>query len=209
MYGIVPSSCYQSPNHISVINIPQRKEGFLVSPHLPSWISYLIPRSLCPVLMFILPSLLVLWTPAWFLAVSWQAPGLLCQWTAGAMDNAGVFHYLICERWETQRSVTCNNKMTECAKLHPSCRHPKGFKKARVLVITCSSVPDVGGFSVSPINPTQCAHSLAVWKEPGIKLNIFRHASQSSVVTQWLSHPLSNTTAAQPVRMGFLQQPHF
>lgn len=98
--------------------------------------------------------------------------------------------------------------MTECAKLHPSYRHPKGFKKARVFFVTCSSVPDVGGFSASPINPVQRTHSLAVWKELGIKIKIIRCTSESAVVIQWLSRPLTNTRAALPVRNIFLQQPH-
>lgn len=113
-----------------------------------------------------------------------------------------VFPSLTSKRWEAQNSATCNSKMTEYARSHPSYRHPKGFKKAHVFCVTCSSVPDLGAFSASPINPVQCAHSLAEWKELGIKIKVFRHHSQQ------LCHPLTNTKAALIVKIGFPQQPH-
>lgn len=92
--------------------------------------------------------------------------------------------YLICK---TQNSVTSNSKMTKCAKLHPSYKHLKGYKKAHKYFVACCLVPVLGIFSVSPINDIQWTCSLAIWWELGIKMKIFRSTSQLAVIAQQLS----------------------
>lgn len=118
--------------------------AFFILPHCPPEFS-ILRLSVCALF--------------WFLSCpvySYSKTGLVscCLLISfGAMDNAVVFPYLTCKRWEMQNSATRTNKITEHAELHPSYRHPKGFKKAHVFCVTCSSVPDLGGFSVSQINP--------------------------------------------------------
>lgn len=100
-------------------------------------------------------------------------------------------------------------KWLSVQKWHPSYKHLKGYKKAHKYFIICCFVPDLGIFSVSPINDIQCTRSLAIWQELGIKMKIFRGASQLAVIAQQLSLLSTSARAAlPPVRTVFLQQPH-
>lgn len=129
--SILPSSWYQSLNCLDCYQHPT-KVGHFSFYHICHPEFSILHLSVCALFWF--PSSLVYS----YSKTSLVSCCLLINF--GATDNTVVFPYLTCKRRETQNSATCNNKMTEYAKLHPSYRHPKGFKRhvcSESLVLQC------------------------------------------------------------------------
>lgn len=118
-WSILPSSWYQSLNYLDCYQHP-------------TWEGHFSFCHICPPEFSILHlSVCALWFLS-CLVYSYSKTSLVscCLLISfRARGNAMMFPYLACKRWGMQNSATCNDKMTEYAKSHPSTGTQRALKR--------------------------------------------------------------------------------